>query len=229
MTEPSELAALLLQLTDLSGKLAALDQRQAGDTSEIRARLAALAALAEALKGTIADQAKILASLAGIDETVAALADRLADSGPAGAGGGYKPAPAPRFWKLTGPDREQAISRLRSWADQIYRPGYGSLAAGLAPCWQNHPLCLYGLDWLSELWSLLYLRGDRTPAVLAGQAEWQTRLMPAIADQMNRETRTCRDGHRDPAESPASRALWASANSAVTAPNGKAGAGGQQP
>ena len=131
MTEPSELAALLLQLTDLSGKLAALDQRQAGDTSEIRARLAALAALAEALKGTIADQAKILASLAGIDETVAALADRLADSGPAGAGGGYKPAPAPRFWKLTGPDREQAISRLRSWADQIYRPGYGSLAAGL--------------------------------------------------------------------------------------------------
>ena len=42
------------------------------------------------------------------------------------------------------------------------------------------------LDWLSELWQVLYLRARRTPGILVSQAEWQTRLLSAAADQMRR-------------------------------------------
>jgi hypothetical protein len=89
-------------------------------------------------------------------------------------------------------DRAEATSaRLAAWAEQVYRPGYGRLAAALPPCWARHPLCLYTLDWLSELWSALYLNPQRTATTLAAQAEWQTRLLPAAADQMAREAAGC--------------------------------------
>lgn len=75
--------------------------------------------------------------------------------------------------------------------EQIYRPGYGQLAAMLPACWEQHPLCLYLLDWLSELWSVLYLSLRRDGRTLAAQGEWQTRLLPAAAEQMAFETRNC--------------------------------------
>ena len=52
-------------------------------------------------------------------------------------------------------------------------------------------MCLYTLDWLSELWSVLYLQPQRTTGTLAGQAEWQTRLVAAAAEQMAQETSRC--------------------------------------
>ena len=42
-----------------------------------------------------------------------------------------------------------------------------------------------------ELWSLLYLAPDRTAGTIASQAEWQTRLLPALAEQMYLETTRC--------------------------------------
>ena len=104
---------------------------------------------------------------------------------------GYQPVPAPRWWKLTGPERDTATDRLRAWVEQIYRPGYGQIAATLPPCWDQHTLCLYTLDWLSELWSFLYLGPDRTLRTLAAQAEWQTRLLPAAAEQMATDAVRC--------------------------------------
>ena len=98
-------------------------------------------------------------------------------------------------------DLEQAIAKLRAWVQQVYRPELGWLSASLDDCWEQHPLCLYALDWLSELWSVLYLQHRRTTATLAGQAEWQTRLLPAVAEQLTRETSRCehasgRNGYR---------------------------------
>ena len=103
----------------------------------------------------------------------------------------YQPAVPPRFWKLDGEARQEAIAKLRAWVEQVYRPGYGHLSAALGSCWEQHPLCLYTLDWLSELWSVLYLQPQRTTGTLAGQAEWQTRLVTAAAEQMNHETSRC--------------------------------------
>ena len=191
MTGPEGTTAILLQLADLTGKLASLDQRQAGDTRELKERIAALASTVSELKGTTASHAEALAAVDGLEKRVADLATRLTGGDGDGADAGYRPAAAPKFWKPEDPAREQAIGKLRAWVEQVYRPGYGHLAASLDDCWEQHPLCLYILDWLSELWSVLYLAPARTAGTLAGQAEWHTRLLAAAAEQFARETRSC--------------------------------------
>jgi hypothetical protein len=193
MTEPEGLAATLLQLSAHAEKLSALDHREATHAAGIRDRVAALATLANAMKGTLDSQAEILAGMISLDVQVAGLAARLEDIAPGDDGelAVYKPPASPRFWKLDGQDRQDAITKLRAWVEQVYRPGYGHLAAELGGCWEQHLLCLYALDWLSELWSVLYLQPRRTTGTLAGQAEWQTRLLTAAAEQMTRETSRC--------------------------------------
>ena len=84
----------------------------------------------------------------------------------------------------------------RGWVEQVYQPGYGHLAATLGPCWPAHDLCLYGLDILAELWSVLYLQPRRTPGLLTAQAEYQARILPALAGQLRLETAHC--GHTRP-------------------------------
>ena len=137
--------------------------------------------------------------LALLDQQVAALASQLSQLAGAGrhdeGGEAYQPEPAPRWWKLEGAERDQALDRLRAWVEQVYRPGYGHLAATLGPCWAEHPLCLYGLDWIMELWSALYLTEERKTSTLASQAEWQIRVLPALAEQLHRETANC-ERHR---------------------------------
>ena len=141
------------------------------------------------------DQATILAGLQGLDEQVATLATRLPsliENDGGSEAQAYQASPGPRWWKLHGPARGEAIAKLAAWVEQVYRPGYGQLAATLAPCWDQHPICLYALDILSELWSVLYLQSKRNPAMLSAQAEFQTRILPALAEQMMTETQRCR-------------------------------------
>jgi hypothetical protein len=186
--EPEGLTAVLLQLAGITQKLSALDERQAGDARDLAGRIAAVAGLVNQLQGTTASHAQALAALDGLDRQVAGLAAHAPADGDAAA---YEPPAAPKFWKLDGPARDAAIGKLRAWVEQVYRPGYGHLAASLGDCWDQHPLCLYVLDWLSELWSVLYLAPARTPGTLAGQAEWHTRLLAAAAEQLARETHGC--------------------------------------
>jgi hypothetical protein len=195
--EPEGLTAVLLQLGDLTQKLSALDQRQASDTRDMKERVTALASKIDELRDTAASHAQTLAALDGLDRQVADLTAKTASHEPADGQDdrpGYQPPTVPRFWKLGGPARDQAVGKLRAWVQQVYRPGYGHLAASLGDCWDQHPLCLYILDWLSELWSVLYLAPTRTAGTLAGQAEWHTRLLPAAAGQLARETRGCAHG-----------------------------------
>ena len=86
-----------------------------------------------------------------------------------------------------------ALAELRDWAERVYRPGYGHLAATLGPCWAEHDLCLYGLDIASQLWCALYLQPERSTGLLSAQAEYQARILPAIAAQLAAETTRC--GH----------------------------------
>ncbi len=126
-------------------------------------------------------------------EHAAALA-KLAEPAPAEVGpDGYNPGPPPAWWKLAAAERQEPTARLRAWVEQVYHPGYGHIAATLGPCWPSHDLCLYGLDILSGLWSALYLQPRRTPRMLSAQAEYQARILPALADQLRLETSHC--GH----------------------------------
>jgi len=102
----------------------------------------------------------------------------------------YTPRPAPRWWNLSGQAREAEIGRLRGFVEQVYRPGFGHLAARLRPCWESHDLCLYCLDIAAELHAVLYLQSRRTVSLLNGQAEYATRVLPALADLMSVETRS---------------------------------------
>jgi hypothetical protein len=194
MTDPAMTAALH-QLTGTRERLAVLDAREAGHFQAIGERLTELTGLAAGLGGMVRDHDVILSTLHGLDQKVAQLAGRITELLPGDDGDGdlYRPGPAPRWWKVHGDGREQALDKLRAWVSEVYRPGYGQLAATLGPCWAQHPLCLYGLDILSELWSLLYLRGTRSPAVLSAQAEFQARILPALAEQLMIETSRC--GH----------------------------------
>ena len=176
-TDP--ITAALDQLAAHAEQIAQLDAREDGHHTATREQIAAFAALARDMDGQLS-----------------ALTGRLAPPTPDSADGGehagpYTPAPAPRWWKLDGPDRDEAIGRLRAWVDQVYRPGYGQLTATLGPCWDLHTGCLYALDILAELWSVLYLAPARTQAVLSAQAEFQARILPALAEQMAAETTRC--------------------------------------
>ncbi len=135
--------------------------------------------------------------ITGIGDTLReheAALTKLAETPPADADQDrYRPSPSPTWWKLAAADRGEPIARLHAWVEQVYRPGYGHLAATLAPCWTSHDLCLYGLDILAGLWSVLYLQPDRTPGLLTAQAEYQARILPALADQLRLETSHC--GH----------------------------------
>src|SRR6266513_269187 len=141
--------AALRQLADHGERLAVLDQREAEHFRVIGERLAELGTLVTGLGSAIQDQAALLAALQGLDEQVAVLAAQLTGILPAGDGDGeagfYRPPPAPRWWKLAGHAREEALAKLAGWVEQVYRPGYGQLAATLGPCWDDHPLCLYAL------------------------------------------------------------------------------------
>jgi len=189
--------AVLLQLAEHTERLAVIDARETDHFSAVSGRLTELGTLVSGLGGTLQDQAAILAGLEGTGEQVDALTARLAGILPDGDGEGgtrlYAPVPVPRWWKLAGEARSEALGKVRSWVEQVYRPGYGQLAATLGPCWEQHPLCLYGLDVLSELWSVLYLQASRSTAVLSAQAEYQARILPAIAEQLMTETTRC--GH----------------------------------
>jgi len=187
------LGAALYQLTEHAERIGGLDDREARHYQEIGGRPSDLGTRVAGLGGTQADQAEILAGLEGLDEAVATLTERLDSVLPPDdeAAPVYKPVPTPRWWVLEGQERDAAVARLRAWVQQVYRPSYGHISASLGRCWERHPLCLFTLDWLSELWSVLYLPATRSGGGLAGQAEWQTRLLPAAAEEMAIETSRC--------------------------------------
>jgi hypothetical protein len=149
-----------------------------------------LAAQREQLTRLDAREASHHATLTAL---LAGLTDRLTPDPAGPEPGGYQPGPPPAWWTLTADARQEPLARLRGWVDQVYRPGYGHLAAALAPCWEAHDLCLYGLDILSSLWSVLYLQPERTPGLVSAQAEYQARSLPALARQRRTETTGC--GH----------------------------------
>src|SRR5207244_1099972 len=129
--------------------------------------------------------ARLRRAVQDLEETLA----KLSDSPPADRDtAAYLANPVPKWWRLPDEQRREPLSRLRAWVEQVYRPGYGHIAATLGPCWEAHDLCLYRLDLLAQLWSALYLKPARSPGLLSAQAEYQARILPALAAQLAAET-----------------------------------------
>ena len=185
MTSHDPITAIVDQLAAHAEQLTRLDTRHADHHATVSARLAELTGQTAALGHVVEEHAAALARLAAPSQT-----------GP--DGDGYCPEPAPAWWKLAADGRHEPVARLRAWVEQVYRPGYGHLAASLGPCWDQHDLCLYGLDIAAELWSVLYLQPSRSAALVSAQSEYQARILPVLAEQLRIETNRC--GHpRSPA------------------------------
>jgi len=180
MTGNEPLTAALDMLAACREQLARLDVREAGHHTATDARFTEITSSLSSL-GRI------------LDDHAAALTQLTATGSPDDEPDGYRPGPPPAWWKLAADARQEPAARLRAWVEQVYRPGYGHLAAALGPCWSAHDLCLYGLDILCELWSALYLQPRRSPGLLSAQAEYQARIVPALASQLRAETTGC--GH----------------------------------
>jgi len=175
----SALPQVVLQVTETAQKLADLER------------------LVSELGADIRQQAQRTARLQALEEAFAALAAKVSEVLPDDQGTPrvYAPRPAPRWWSLSGEAREAEIGRLRGFVEHVYRPGFGHLAARLRPCWESHDLCLYCLDIAAELHAVLYLQSRRTVSLLNGQAEYATRVLPALADLMSTETRSACQHH----------------------------------
>ena len=188
MTSNDPITAALQELAGQHEQLTQLDARETGHFTTLSKRLTELTDLITGVGHTLEDDGTVLARFEALDRDLAAQLTG-ADASP----GDYRPDTAPTWWKLAPADRQEPIARLRAWIEQVYQPGYGHLAATLGPCWPSHDLCLYGLDILSGLWSVLYLQPSRTARLLSAQAEYQARILPALAAQLVTETTTC--GH----------------------------------
>jgi hypothetical protein len=188
MTSNDPITAALQELAGQHEQLTQLDDRETGHFTTLSKRLTELTELITGVGHTLEDDGAVLARFEALDRQVADLTAQLSHDP-----GGYHPDPAPAWWKLAAAEREEPIARLSAWVEQVYRPGYGHLAATIAPCWPSHDLCLYGLDILSGLWSVLYLQPSRTARLLSAQAEYQARILPALTAQLVTETTTC--GH----------------------------------
>ena len=192
MTGTDPTSAIVDQLAAHAEQLTRLEAREAEHHATATGRLADLTDQAAAVSRTL-------------NEHAAAHGQLTAPSQAGPDAGGYHPEPAPAWWKLAAAERQEPIARLQAWVEQVYRPSYGHLAAALGPCWPSHDLCLYALDILSELWSVLYLHPHRSPGLLSAQAEYQARILPALAAQLMTETTGC--GH-DPARNRSHDYSW---------------------
>jgi len=187
---PDPLTAVLDQLAACREQGSELDAREAAHHAAAGAQITQLASMVSAMSRALAAGTAALARLEALDRQVAELAQRL--PGPGGDGeDGYRPRPAPAWWKLTPDERRPPVTELRDWVEHVYRPGYGHLAAALRPCWDRHDLCLYALDIASQLWCALYLQPERGSGLLSAQAEYQARILPALAAQLATETTRC--------------------------------------
>jgi hypothetical protein len=180
MMTADPIASILDQLAAHHERISQLESREDEHYTALGGRLIEVTDLIGLVGQTVREHSLALVELAG--------------AGPADPdSSGYRPGPTPAWWKLPEEERREQTARLRAWVEQIYRPGYGHLAAALGPCWDAHDLCLFGLDILAELWSVLYLRPERNPGLLSAQAEYQARLLPTLAEQLAVETARC--GH----------------------------------
>ena len=188
---PDPFSAVLDQLAACRERIAELEGREAGHFGELSGRTAQLAGMVTTISRTLAEDTAAMARLEALDRQVAELARQSGTRSEDGEDG-YRPHPAPSWWQLDGSQRRAPVAELRDWVEHVYRPGYGHLAV-LGACWPQHDLCLYALDIASQLWSALYLQPERTAGLLSAQAEYQVRILPALAAQLTAETTGC--GH----------------------------------
>jgi hypothetical protein len=200
---PDPFSAALDRLAACGERISDLETREAAHFGELSGQLTQLAGMVTTISRALAEDTAAMARLDALDQQVAELARKSTGRDENGEGeGGYQPRPAPQWWKLPADQRRGPLMELRDWVEHVYRPAYGHLAV-LGTCWAEHDLCLYVLDILSQLWCALYVQPKRDTSLLSAQAEYQARILPALAAQLAAETTRC--GHANATSYPGAR------------------------
>ncbi len=189
--------AAVLRLTDLAARVEGLGRDCAAAVEQIaglREEFGTLGSRADRIEQRLDEVNDLLGRMAEQITALAPAAGSPPETAPA-----YQVNPAPPWWKPDDPACAGTRTRLADWVSEIYRPVFGYLADLLAPCWQQHQLCLAYLDTLHEAWCLLYIPA-RDPKMVFAQLDWLTRPLLQAAEVLAAETRACRDRghHRDP-------------------------------
>ena len=90
------------------------------------------------------------------------------------------------------------MTRLRAWVEQVYRPGYGHSPAPSAPA--GPPMTCTPWTSPAACGRCCILQPGRDAVLLSAQAEYQARILPALAAQLAAETTRC--GHTRPRSTP---------------------------
>jgi hypothetical protein len=188
--ENPELAGILLAQAQQGQKLAEID----AGLAHAEGKLGELQTVLVGVRGTLAAQGEILDGLAEVKAEVASLRGRVNLVFPPERNDGsefYDPPPSVRIWQLKGEDRTKVIVYLSEWVDKVFAPTFGHIARKIPPCWNEHPLCITVVDVLCELHKVLWCQPVRLAGTLSGQAEFLTRLAPALAELMAAERKGC--------------------------------------
>ncbi len=186
--DPTGVTAALIQAGELKTSLGELDERERSDYERVRHAMDTLDGSILALSRTVGNHSDLLAGFKALRDKVHELAALLP---PVLSDEKYQPSETPLWWEADWPGRGEKIATLRNFVREIWTPLYGHLSSPLGECWPQHPLALVVLDYVSEMWSVLHLNASRSIRDLAAQAEYQTRVLPALAEQLNKETTNC--------------------------------------
>ena len=102
-------------------------------------------------------------------------------------------APQMRWHELDEAGRDQAVTRIRQWVDTVYRQQFPR-AGDIAPCWQEHPVCVVLLDVLSQMHAALYHGTNRSWGLVHNQAEMYVRFGREITALVREELAGCKYG-----------------------------------
>jgi len=188
--EVPEISGLLLRQAEQGQKLAEVGEGLA----RVELTLTDLSTAVRGIRGTQAAQGELLEGLAEVKADVASLQRRVDAVFPPERSDGskfYDPPPSVRIWELDADERAEVVAYLAKWVNGVWKPTFGHLSRKLPACWAEHWLCITIIDVLSELHKVLWMQPVRLAGTLSGQAEFITRLAPALADLMAREREGC--------------------------------------
>lgn len=202
----------LLRITQIAGRIGALDEREQAHHGEHDTKLSNLFKLYHGQRNAINEQRQLLAAFDGMPGQVRDLATRVAELAGLSAGEDgqddeepfWLPKPTLMWWEeFAGlpperrdqllADRRERLQDVISWVSDIFRPGYGYIAEALPGCWAQHPLLVHVLDTAAEAWRYLYMNPTRGWGTLQNQLELQTRWLPALRLQFEAEGKNCTD------------------------------------
>lgn len=199
-------ASLLLLVAEQAEKIARLEARLDHNETDFGQRLSNAFKIIQGQRSAIQALDGTNEHFDDLERKIAELAARPAPDAEEDTGE-YEPQPTARWWdpefsrrgitdtgEETPSEADERIEEIQDWLDKVFRPGYqqfSHIENTIPPCWPQHPLMLYLLDMIMEIWKALYLTQSRDTRLLASQAQFQSKILPDLRLQFAEAKSAC--------------------------------------